>query len=68
MHGMATVGNVNIVISEKIVGLLLLHPQVDVRTNWLLRNLSLDGQLCLRDSKNAASLKVHHLSPLPASM
>ena len=46
---MAKVGNVKIVLSEKIV--LLLHPHVDV---WLLRNLSLDGQLCVRDSKNAA--------------
>ena len=51
---MATVGNVKIVLSEKIV--LLLHPHVDVRTVWLLRNLSLDGQLCLRDSKNAEFL------------
>ena len=51
---MATVGNVKIVISEKIV--LLLHPHVDVPTVWLLCNLSLDGQLCLRDSKNAAFL------------
>ena len=48
---MATVGTVNIVISEKIV--LLLHPHVDVPTVWLLHNLSLDGHLCLRDSKNA---------------
>ena len=51
---MATVGNVKIVLSEKIV--LLSHPHVEVRTVWLLRNLSLDGQLCLRDSKNAAFL------------
>ena len=49
---MAMVGNVKVVLSEKIV--LLLHPHVDVRTIWLLRNLSLDGQLCLRDSKNSA--------------
>ena len=51
---MATVGNVNIglVRSETIV--LVLHPHVDVRTVWLLRNLSLDDQLCLRDSKNVA--------------
>ena len=63
---MAMVGNVKIVISEKIV--LLLHPNVDVPTVRLLRNLSLDGQLCLRDSKNAAFFKVHHLSPLQASM
>ena len=51
---MATVGNVNIVLSEKTV--LLLHPHGEVRTVWLLRNLSLDGKLCLRDSKNAAFL------------
>ena len=48
------VGKVKIVISEKTV--LLFHPHVDVPTIWLLRNLSLDGQLCLRDSKNAAFL------------
>ena len=51
---MATVGNVNIVLSEKIV--LVLHPHVDVRTVWLLRNLCSDDQLCLRDSKNVAFL------------
>ena len=51
---MATVGNVKIVLSEKIA--LLLHPHVDVRTVWLLHNLSLDGQLCLRDSNNAVLL------------
>ena len=51
---MATVGYVKIVTSQKIV--LLLHPHVDVPTVWMLRNLSLDGQLCLRDSKNAAFL------------
>ena len=45
-----------IVLSEKIA--LLLHPHVDVpfRTVWLLRNLSLDGELCLCDDKNAAFL------------
>ncbi len=26
------------------------------RTVWLLRNLSLDGELCLRDDKNGASI------------
>ena len=51
---MATVRNVKIVLSEKIV--LVLPPHVDVRTVWLLRNLSLDDQLCLRDSKNVAFL------------
>ena len=51
---MVTVGNVKIVLSENI--LLLLHPHVDVRAVWLLRNLCLDGQLCLRDSKNTAFL------------
>ena len=35
----------------------MLRPHVDVRTVWLLRNLSLDDQLCLRDtSKNVAFL------------
>ena len=51
---MATVGNVKMVLSENIVLGLLLHPHVDVPTVWLLPNLSLDGQLCPRDSKNAA--------------
>ena len=32
---------------------LLLHPHVDVRFRvvWSLRNLTLDGKLCLRDDK-----------------
>ena len=30
---------------------LLLHPHVDVRGVWSLRNLTLDGKLCLRDDK-----------------
>ena len=51
---MATVGNVKIVLSEKIVSLM--HAYVDVRTVWLLRNLSLDCQMSLRDSKNAVFL------------
>ena len=51
---MATVGNVNIVLSENIV--LVLHPHVDVYTVWLLRNLSLDDQLGLCDSKNVSFL------------
>ena len=54
---MAMVGNVKKVISEKIVSLL--HPHVDVPTVGLLvlrKVLSLDGQLCLRDCKNAAFL------------
>ena len=41
--------------SEKIV--LLLHPHVDVAYSLvenLLRNLSLDGELCVCDDKNAA--------------
>ena len=38
------------------------------RTVWLLRNLSLEGELCPRDGKNAAFLYVHHLLPLQASM
>ena len=41
---------------ENIVSLL--HPHVDVRFRivWLLRHLSLDGELCLRDGKNDAFL------------
>ena len=58
---MATVGNVKIILSEKIV--LLLHPHVDVHTVCLLRNLSLDGQLCLHDSKNAEFLLYQVSSP-----
>ena len=46
-----TVGNGKITLSEKIA--LLLHPHVDVP---LLRNLTLDGKLCLSDDKNAAFL------------
>ena len=30
---------------------LLLHPHVDVPWSLVLRNLSLDGKLCLRDDK-----------------
>ena len=30
---------------------LLLHPYVDVPWSWSLRNLTLDGKLCLRDDK-----------------
>ena len=52
----ATVGNLKIALSQKFA--LLLHPHVDVpfRTVWLLHNLTLDGKLCLRDDKNAASV------------
>ena len=46
-----------------------MHPRVDMfRTVWLLRNLSLDGELFLRDGKNAAFVKVYHLSPLLVSL
>ena len=38
------------------------------RTVWLLRNLSLDGELFLRDGKNAAFVKVCHLSSLQTSL
>ena len=58
------VGNVKIVISQKIV--LFLHPHVDVPYSLVVT--SLDGELCLRDVKNAAFLSVHHLLPLQASM
>ena len=65
----STVRNLKIDLSENIV--LLLHPRVNVpysRTSWLLRNLSLDGEVCLRNDKNVAFLKVHHLKPVQASM
>ena len=38
------------------------------RTVWLLRNLSLDGELFLRDGKNAAFVKVYHFSSLQVSL
>ena len=38
------------------------------RTVWLLLNLSLDGELFLRDGKNAAFVKVYHLSSLQVSL
>ena len=38
------------------------------RTVWLLRNLSLDDELFLRDGKNAAVVKVYHLSSLQTSL
>ena len=38
------------------------------RTVWLLRNLSLGGELFLRDGNNAAFVKVYHLSSLQTSM
>ena len=50
----STVGNLRIVLSEKI--LLLLHPHVDVSNSLVVHNLSLDGDLCLRDGKNVAFL------------
>ena len=42
-------GNMKIALPEKIA--LLLHPHVDVRGVWLLRNLTLDDKLCLRYEK-----------------
>ena len=38
------------------------------RTVWLLGNLSLDGELFLRDGKNVAFLLVYHLLMLLASL
>ena len=38
------------------------------RRVWLLRNLSLDGELFLRDGKNAAFVQVYHLSSLQWSL
>ena len=44
------VGNVKIGLPENIA--LLLHPHVDVPWSLVvLRNLTLDGKLCLRDDK-----------------
>ena len=37
-------------------------------TVWLLRNLSLGGELFLRDDKNVAFVYVYHLSPLLVSL
>ena len=46
-----TVGNVKIALSENIA--FLLHPLWKFRAVWLLRNLTLDGKLCLRNDRNA---------------
>ena len=48
----------------------MLHPHVDVLYSLvaMLRNLSLDGELFLRDGKNAAFVKVYHLSSLLTSL
>ena len=54
---MPPVENVNIALTEKIT--LFLHPHVV----WLLRNLSLEGKLCLRDDKNAAFVELHYQLP-----
>ena len=50
-RGRHTVGNVKIALSEKIA--LLWHPQCTFRAVWLLRNLTLDCKLCVRNEKNA---------------
>ena len=40
-----------------------------LRAAWLLRNLTLDGKLCLSDDKNAAFVfKLQHPLPWQASM
>ena len=49
------VGNVKIALSEKIA--ILLHPRVDVPYSLVVKmyiNLTLGGNLCHRDDKNAA--------------
>ena len=35
---------------------------------WLLHNLTLDCELCLRDDRNHAIVYVHRLLPLSSSM
>ena len=46
-------GSVEIALSEQIA--LLSHPHVDIPFSLVvLRNLTLDGKLCLRDEKNPA--------------
>ena len=69
------VGKVKRDLSENIVSLL--RPHADVPYSLVVSNLSLDGELCLRDDKNAAffisspSLAVagehgkHHAMPGP---
>ena len=49
----------------------MLHPRVDVPYSlvvYIIRNLSLDGELFLRDGKNAAFVQVYHLSSLQTSL
>ena len=53
-----TVGNVKIALPEKFA--LLLHPHVDVPCRLVVRNVTLDGKLCLCDDKNAAFVIVIH--------
>ena len=38
------------------------------RTVWLLRNLSLGGELFVRDGKNAAFVHIYHLLPFLVSL
>ena len=59
-------GNLEITLSVKIA--LLLHRHVDVPYNLVVRNLTLDGKLCLRDDKNATFVQLHHLLPWDASL
>ena len=56
-----------IALPEKV---LLLHQHVDVPYSLVVTyiNLSMAGELCLRDGKNAAFVHVHYLSPLYAGM
>ena len=38
------------------------------RVVWLLRNLTLDGKLCIYDDKNAAFAELHYPLPRQASL
>ena len=63
---MKTVGNVKIALPENIA--LLLHPHVDIPWSFVLRNLPLDGKLCIRDDKNAAFVELHYPLKWQASL
>ena len=64
----STTSNVQIALFEKIV--LVLHPQSCRRSVQFgcYPNLSLGGELFLRDGKNAAFVYVYHISPLLVSL
>ena len=62
----STVGYLKIARSERSYYCYIHMPTF--RIVLLLRNLSLDGKLCLRDDKNTAFVKVHNPLPLQASI